>query len=123
MPGPTGDQKSTKTSMAGPPGKPRGVEQRPSPGRPGEPACGQIRGIEDVERCHGCPGRRTMNASIWSDMFYRRCRSWKRSSGRSSSTVERGEKKGRAGAAASRRHWSLGPAAAEGREQSVGMDY
>jgi len=30
---------------------------------------GQIRGIEDVERRHGRPGTRTMNPSIWSDMF------------------------------------------------------
>src|SRR5205823_13562273 len=66
----------------------RSVEQCRRPGRPGEPACiGQIRGVEDVERRHGRPGRRTMNASIWSDMFYRRSRSWKRWSGRSWSTA------------------------------------
>ena len=49
----------------------RGVKQRPCSSRPGEPACiGQIRGVEDVERRHGLPGKRTMKASVWSHMLY-----------------------------------------------------
>ena len=64
-----------------------------------------------------------MNASIWSDMFYRRCRSWKRWSGRSSSTVEGGAKKRTGGSGSEPEALEPRAAAAEGREQNVRMDY
>jgi hypothetical protein len=61
-----------------------------------------------------------MNASIWSDMFYRRCRSWKRWSGRSSSTVEGGAKKRKGGSGSERRHWSLGLLPLKGGNKTYG---